>query len=103
MSSIDNDEGNDDLIDRNPFNLTINPSTNDSSWSSLITTNGFYDKVQFTVQVQLSCSTGWTGSDCNQCIPRTGCCKLSVPTFFQYNDADIKKLSLISFFLYSSN
>ena len=42
-------------------------------------------------------------SDCNQCIPRTGCCKLSVPTSYQYNDADIKKLSLISFFLYSSN
>ena len=79
MSSIDNDEGNDDLIDRNPSNLTINPSTIDT-WSSLITTNGFYDKVQFTVQVQLSCSTGWTGSDCNQCIPRTCCCK------FQYND-----------------
>ena len=59
MSSIDNDEGNDDLIDRNPFNLTINPSTNDT-WSSLITTNGFYDKVWFTVQVQRDTYGAWS-------------------------------------------
>ena len=78
MSSYDNDDVNDinsdDLIDRNAFNLNITPT---DSWSNLITTNGYYNKVTFTIQVQLSCITGWTGNDCEQCIPRAGCCKFN--------------------------
>ena len=78
VSSIDNDDtesiNTDDLIDRNAFNLNLNPTTGDN-FSNPIMTTGFYSKVNFTVQVQLSCTSGWTGSDCEQCIPRAGCCK----------------------------
>ena len=95
MSSIDNDEGNDDLIDRNPFNLTINPSTNDS-WSSLITTNGFYDKVRFTVQVQLSCSTGWTSIV-------TAISVYQEPAVVSFSTMTLETDCFIPFFLYSSN
>uniref|UniRef100_A0A1X7TV61 EGF-like domain-containing protein n=1 Tax=Amphimedon queenslandica TaxID=400682 RepID=A0A1X7TV61_AMPQE len=74
VSSIDDDINSDDLIDRNAFNLNITPT---DSWSSLITTSGHYNKVTFTIQVQLSCITGWTGNDCEQCIPRAGCSSIN--------------------------
>ena len=97
MSSIDNDDdGNDDFIDRNPFNLTINPTTNDT-WSSLITTNGFYDKVQFTVQVQLSCSTGWTSIV-------TAISVYQEPAVVSFSTMmTLETDCFIPFFLYSSN
>jgi hypothetical protein len=60
--------GNDDLVDRNVFNLVL---PTDGTTSSNMAVLGFYSKATFTARIRVSCEQGFSGDDCLTTIPST--------------------------------